>query len=253
MASLSPETGNDEGAFWWQLAGTFVSLCIAFSMLAWVSLPMPLALRVALGALLALATYAVLCTVALFIGLLVAGAFAAAERATLLATEAAGRSMTLLIEAGKPFLLGLIGLPFLPFVLGCRWLYGRTVLRWIEHRRELSELRKLFEEFRDRYATFEDFRRDFASGGTERARRDEETQRNGAKDDDPPKAQPPDKFAEACRVLGLAADGRFSEAELKARFHALMKAVHPDIVGQSTLAAQLNAARDLIKLRKGWN
>ena len=53
-------------------------------------------------------------------------------------------------------------------------------------------------------------------------------------------------------MLGLSPDGSFTVADLKQRFHTLMKAVHPDLAGLTTLATQINEARDIIKTRKGW-
>lgn len=63
---------------------------------------------------------------------------------------------------------------------------------------------------------------------------------------------PADAFAIACQTLGLASDGSFTQAEFKARYQAVIKAVHPDVIGLSALAAQVNEARDLINSRKGW-
>lgn len=63
---------------------------------------------------------------------------------------------------------------------------------------------------------------------------------------------PPDPFLAACRLVGLPESGEFTAAEFKQRFHTLMKAVHPDIAGPNLFAQQLNAARAVIKKRKGW-
>lgn len=68
--------------------------------------------------------------------------------------------------------------------------------------------------------------------------------------DDPP---PRDPFASACEVMGLPADGSFTESQFKARYRALMKEVHPDIAGPNRRAAEVNAASMEIRKRKGWS
>ncbi|MFZ1991993.1 MAG: hypothetical protein WAW96_19735 [Alphaproteobacteria bacterium] len=61
-----------------------------------------------------------------------------------------------------------------------------------------------------------------------------------------------DPFVTACRTLGLREDGDFERSLFEQRYRALMKGVHPDVVGANSLAAQLNAARDIIRQRKSW-
>jgi hypothetical protein len=99
-------------------------------------------------------------------------------------------------------------------------------------------------EFRGAFASYREFKREFnarmnaSSSGSER--------------NDPP-APAPDPFAAACKVMGLPAGGKFTEAEFKTRYRALMKEVHPDIAGPNERAAQVNAASMEIKKRKGWS
>lgn len=50
--------------------------------------------------------------------------------------------------------------------------------------------------------------------------------------------------AEACALLGVGPDA--SKAEIKAAYVRLMQRAHPDAGGTSGLAAQLNAARDVL-------
>lgn len=99
-------------------------------------------------------------------------------------------------------------------------------------------------EFRGRFASYREFKSALGArmySGAE-----------GSQDSDPP---PParDPFASACEVMGLPADGNFTEGEFKARYRALMKQVHPDIAGPNERAADVNAASMLIKKRKGWS
>ena len=55
-------------------------------------------------------------------------------------------------------------------------------------------------------------------------------------------------LAEAASMLGVAPDA--STDEIKAAYLRLMQRVHPDAGGASGLAAQLNAARDVLLKRK---
>lgn len=61
-----------------------------------------------------------------------------------------------------------------------------------------------------------------------------------------------DAFAAACRTLGLPEDGQFAEDGFRARYRELMKKSHPDIAGSNARAADINAARAVIRKRKGW-
>src|SRR5205807_9215245 len=101
------------------------------------------------------------------------------------------------------------------------------------------------------YSSFEEFSRQFENGGTaEEEKAEEKSQDSGSqKEDQPP---PVDKYVLACQTFGMSEDGAFTQAEFKAQYHKLMKAVHPDIIGPNIFATQLNEARDIIKSRKGW-
>ena len=117
-------------------------------------------------------------------------------------------------------------------------------------------------EFRDEFATFDEFLYAFEHGGKRReeyeepkwdsSRRGNERQGGG----DERKRAPPDPreaaFAAACRLFGLPESG-FTRDQLNARYRALMSATHPDKGGSNQRAAAINAARDLIKRTKGWS
>jgi hypothetical protein len=93
-------------------------------------------------------------------------------------------------------------------------------------------------------SSFEDFVRDF-NAGTANAKHDGAGSAGGY----PPADDP---FTAACKLLGLPEAGGFSQAEFKARYQTVIKAVHPDAIGPNALASQVNEARDVIKARKGW-
>lgn len=59
-----------------------------------------------------------------------------------------------------------------------------------------------------------------------------------------------DPYVRAVWLLGLA-DG-FSEAEFKTAYKKAIFAAHPDRTGSVSKAQEVNAARDLIRLRHGW-
>jgi hypothetical protein len=128
----------------------------------------------------------------------------------------------------------------------------------IRQRQQLWQLWR--REFRDQFPTFGEFVEAFERGGKPRVepdfnsgpRREERPKR-----EEPPRPPPPPDpqlvaYAAACRLLGLPESG-FTLHELNARYRALIGAAHPDRNGGSNArAAALNAARDLIKRRKGW-
>jgi hypothetical protein len=98
-------------------------------------------------------------------------------------------------------------------------------------------------EFPDGFASYREFRKAFI-----------ERMNAGARPDPPPSPPPArDPFAAACEVMGLPASGSFTEREFKARYRALMKEVHPDVAGPNARAAEVNAASQVIKKRKGWS
>lgn len=155
--------------------------------------------------------------------------------------------------AGK-LLLGLLLLAAWPL----EWLWRQTTQRLtdaidarLEVLREQRELRRLWcDEFRGEFATFAEFEAAFNGGGASQdAAQDED---NHAEPEPPPADPSADPFAEACRLFDLPPDGTFTRQELTARYRRLMQKAHPEHGGSHEHAAQLNAARDFIKRRKGW-
>lgn len=139
---------------------------------------------------------------------------------------------------------------------------------WFESMRQREKLRLLWEEeYRDQFPRFEDFLEAFARGGKPR-----EEERQEPRFDEAPSAKPPPKrdpprprpspppppdpkrraFVAACRLMGVPESGEFTPQFLNVRYRALISAAHPDRGGNAQRAAAINAARDLIKTRKGW-
>lgn len=148
--------------------------------------------------------------------------------------------------AGK-LAVGLLLVAALPL----QWIWrhvGMRVMDTIEARleeiREQRELRRLWRaEFRDAFRTFDEFLAAFHGNGA--PRNDE-----GRPETESPR--PPDRFAAACKLFGFSPDTAFTQEELTTRYRKLMQKAHPEHGGSHERAAQLNAARDLIKRRKGW-
>jgi DnaJ homolog subfamily C member 19 len=65
----------------------------------------------------------------------------------------------------------------------------------------------------------------------------------------PPPSAGPMTREEAYQVLGLQPGA--SQAEIRAAYHRLMRAAHPDSGGSDWLAARVNQARDVL-LSRGW-
>ena len=115
-------------------------------------------------------------------------------------------------------------------------------------------------EFRDQFATFEEFLDAFEgrSPGREEPRFEDEPRKDGReqarRDQDQPRP-PPDPqhaaYVTACRLFGLPESG-FTVEQFNARYRALIRTMHPDRGGSNERAAALNAARDFITRRKGW-
>lgn len=140
----------------------------------------------------------------------------------------------------------------------------------LEAMRQRRMLRQLWEdEYRDQFPDFADFLDAFARSGKPREGEREEPRF----DDTPPPGSPPRRepprprpaptpppppdpnrlaFIAACRLLGVPESGEFTPQFLNARYRVLISAAHPDRGGSVQRAAALNAARDLIKSRKGW-
>lgn len=179
---------------------------------------------------------------------------------------------------------------FIKFVLGCVAVLGAALLTaaralwwmarslaarafapmavWFETLRQRERLRQLWEEeYRDQFPRFEDFLEAFARGGKPREderqepRFDEAPQPQRKREPpqprpSPPPPPPPDPrrlaFVAACRLMGVPESGEFTPQYLNVRYRALISAAHPDRGGNAQRAAAINAARDLIKSRKGW-
>lgn len=117
-----------------------------------------------------------------------------------------------------------------------------------ERLRQAVELRRLYrEEFADQFANFADFKNAFE----EKARQDEARQEY-RQERQGPQGRSNDPFVQACRLLGLPEDGSFTQADLKARYRALIRGVHPDVAGDNGVASEINAAYGFINKFKGW-
>jgi hypothetical protein len=139
---------------------------------------------------------------------------------------------------------------------------------WFESIRQRERLRQLWEEeYRDQFATFEEFLEAFARGGKPRAEERQEPRFDEAPPGPTPKREPPQPrpsppppppdprrqaFIAACCLLGVPESGAFTPQFLGVRYRALISAAHPDRGGNAQRAAAINAARDLIKQAKGW-
>lgn len=167
-----------------------------------------------------------------------------------LSAEIAAALLAALFAAGRVAGKLLVSLlRFAPGLLNLLWqLTGRRALGALDARletlRQQRELQRLWrEEFSAEYGSFAEFEAAFHGGA---ARQDHERQ---AKTESP---HSPDPFGEACALFGLPADGGFTLADLTARYRKLMQKAHPEHGGSHERAAQINAARDLVKRRKGW-
>lgn len=139
---------------------------------------------------------------------------------------------------------------------------------WFESMRQREKLRLLWEEeYRDEFLRFEDFLEAFARSGKSREEERQEPRFDEAPSPKPPPKRdpprprpspppPPDPkrlaFVAACRLMGVPESGEFTPQFLNVRYRALISAAHPDRGGNAQRAAAINAARDLIKTRKGW-
>ena len=120
---------------------------------------------------------------------------------------------------------------------------ARKYERAIAYLEEERALRRLYrEEYADAFGSFREFRRAW------------EALQNGedpfAEEDEPEPEPAPDPLEAALALMGLTRP--FTKAELARRYRALMREVHPDAGGSDEQAAQVNAARNLIRERMGW-
>ena len=143
-------------------------------------------------------------------------------------------------------LLGLAAL-FLAQILGeLLWdVYATQLVHFAEWRYEQRELRRLYrEEYAADFPSYRAFLRFYRA--IEKGE-DPGAQRDGSK---AAGQAAPDPVEAAIRLLGLPES--FTSDDLKRRYRALIKGIHPDLVGPNELATQLNDAHALIKERKGW-
>ncbi|ACK50912.1 heat shock protein DnaJ domain protein [Methylocella silvestris BL2] len=252
---IGSETGNEAGGWWVVFVGAFVSLGAAGEVLTWldVRVPVPenMMVRVLAFLLFVAIAYGVFTAVVLIAARLITLAFSAVERTAHFAVAQTEWLLTMAISHGIPFLVSALKLPLAPFRFAASWAHAQYLAPALERRRQRAELRRLYDEVRDEYVSFDDFLRQF-EGGTDSET--DATENTDAADDKAgtPEPTPVDKFAAACRTIGLSEDGAFTQAELKTRFHELMKALHPDLHGPNVFASQINEARETIKSRKGW-
>jgi hypothetical protein len=214
----------------------FMKLCISFG----IEPPLPESPWLCLAVLIMIATALACCELVLFAGLhwlfvrFMQAAEIAAERGRYLMTQAA--------EAAAAFTVAALKFAALPVRIPCRIFWDAYVAPRLERRRQNAELRGMYERVKDLYDSYDEFVRYFEEGAKESAARSHAA----------PEAGSADPFRAACRTLGLPEAGGFSQAEFKARYQTMIKAVHPDTIGPNALASQVNEARDLIKARKGW-
>lgn len=243
---INPETGEGEGAFWLLLIGAYFSLSVALIAMDWLGLTGLFAdnfwLRLAECVLLAIVALCIMLVIGALAAKLVAFLLSSTVSLAVFLVERIEVLFTSAAEQARGLLLALLRLPLVPICA----LHRAWIAPIAERRRQRAELRRLWEEVRAEYPSYEEFLRAF---------RGEAGANEGASDAGDRKAEtapPVDQFAMACATLGLPEDGTFTVATLKARYTELMKAVHPDVIGPNIFATQLNEARALIKARKGW-
>ncbi|MHC2424231.1 hypothetical protein ACVII1_007232 [Bradyrhizobium elkanii] len=247
---LKAETGNDQGGFWTIFIGAFLSMGFSGQLLAWLDFRIPtadnMAARVAIFALFVGLSYAAFAAAVLVCARLLTLAFSAIEWLARLAVSGLERLLTAAVDHGQTALKSALTLPLLPVRIAAAWLHARHLAPFFERRRQRAELRRLYEEVREDYASYEDFVRAFHDGDEADAQEDE-----AVREEEAITPEPADRFELACRTLGLSPDA-LTQAQLKARFLELMKAVHPDVIGPNAFATQINEAREIIRARKGW-
>lgn len=247
---LKAETGNDQGGFWTIFIGVFLSMGFSGQLLAWLDFRIPtadnMAARVAIFALFVGLSYAAFAAAVLVCARLLTLAFSAIEWLARLAVSGLEKLLTVAVDHGQTALKSALALPLLPVRIAAAWLHARYLAPFLERRRQRAELRRLYEEVRGDYASYEDFVRAFYDGDRAEAQEDE-----AVREEEAITPEPADRFELACRTLGLSPDA-LTQAQLKARFLELMKAVHPDVIGPNAFATQINEAREIIRARKGW-
>jgi hypothetical protein len=247
MENIKSESGR-VGDSAWLFAGGLVNVCLVFKFFDWmgIAVPMPDSAILRLAELIAIGGAGLFAEAVLFECLhsLFARLMGYAESAVGAASDRAAYLMTRAAESGGALILTALKFALLPVRIPCARLWAAYAAPVLERRRQREELRRAFEQMENPRCSFEDFVRDFEAGGSNGSEEDA-----GARCAAAPSADP---FAAACRTLGLPEAGGFGQAELKARYQALMKAVHPDVIGPNVFAAQINEARGIVKARKGW-
>jgi hypothetical protein len=251
MASLKSDTGNDTLGFTGWTIFAFFGLCffIMICEVAGIDLPRSkspgiLLLQILLYGAIGCAVLSVIVfvlhgfvrTIALklLVGLEIVFGFA-----EWLGMALAHGAIRLLLASAR--------LALVPVLWPWRMFRVHVIAPWLERRRQTAELRRLYADVKDQYATFDEFLRAF--NGDDRA---DANTKDDARRDTQTEAAPADAFAAAAALFGLAADGSFTNAAFKAAYRTRMKEAHPDLSGDTALATRLNAARDLINARKGW-
>ena len=246
---INPESGDEKGGFLYLFGIVFIALCIAGDLCAKYDIALATD-NAFLNTLLLAVTFAFSVAMVIAIGMIAYRIGIAILHGGIVVARfiagAADLGVTLAAERGQLLLAAILRLS----LTAASTLYRRVHDGWIapiaERRRQRAELRRLWEEVRAEYPSYEEFLRAFRGeagpheGTSEAGDREAET------------APPLDQFAAACATLGLPEDGTFTVTALKARCTELMKAVHPDVIGPNIFATQLNEARALIKARKGW-
>lgn len=228
----------------WRAAGRFV-LATLVALPLWLKGPV----------MLAAAAMALLLLVAFGRSLLAVGEVAIAASMAFIeqASEAFTRALLAIGEGTVRVFGAVLGAPFVLLRFIAELLHDlmlQALGPWLAQRREHRELRQVWRElYRDQYPTFRAFLRAVHAHDGQQEEDGRDFGREEAREE-PPRAD--DGFAAACALLGLPADGRFTKADLEARYRAAIRLVHPDHVGANPLAERVNAARDLIKRQKGW-
>lgn len=127
---------------------------------------------------------------------------------------------------------------------GFRLMMGTKIDAWYGGLKERHELKKLYHtDFKGQFLSFSHFHKYY------RWLND-----NNQTDMTAPIrdsfAASSDKFKDAEILLGLPKS--YGAQDLSDRYKALLKQVHPDIIGPNDIVRRVTDARNLIKARKGW-
>lgn len=245
MSELRSESGNDAISFGGIVIYLVVGLVFGLTAFAMIGITVPQnhpdTLRffetLGLGAIGCLIFHALLAAVVV----LVRSALMMAVSALGMAVDAGERLGVIAVELLKALAAAAGRLALRAITLPFRAINARVIAPFLERRRQMAELRALYAEVKEQYPDFDAFVRAFNG--------DTGPEDEAAEEFD---ASPRDAYADALVMLGLPANGAFTNAQFKAAYRQRMKEVHPDITGDQTLACQLNDARDIVLARKGW-